>query len=344
MEPFVVISILNWNSWEDTIECLESLQSINYSNFAIVIVDNNSQDGSIEKIKQYSKGEMTVDLKFSEQDSNTAPLDINHITEEDAISNSSAYNIDRGDTYLIEAEENHGFPGGNNLAWEFALDSTMEYLLMLNNDVEVSSDFLSNLVKVGEENKEVGILGSKIKDYHDPDIIQGAGGKLNLWMGGTYNAYGDFVKDTGQFDQIKERDYVWGTSCLVKREVIEEIGYLDDYFFIGIEELDYCTSAKRHGYKILYVPSSEIWHKGGASVSMMEDHPETLEKYLERSGIFQYKYHYRLCKKHLPPVIFIVPFLIGILWSILRGGWLHAVKYILGIDKDRSPETRSDEV
>ena len=55
MEPKVSIIILNWNGWEDTIECLESLFQIDYNNYTVVLVDNNSQDESIEKIRKYSR-------------------------------------------------------------------------------------------------------------------------------------------------------------------------------------------------------------------------------------------------------------------------------------------------
>lgn len=62
--PRVSIIILNWNGWKDTIECLESLYRIDYPNYDVIVVDNGSQDDSIQKIKEYAKGKIKVNSKF----------------------------------------------------------------------------------------------------------------------------------------------------------------------------------------------------------------------------------------------------------------------------------------
>jgi len=62
--PRVTIIILNWNGWEDTVECLESIFQINYHNFVVIVVDNASEDDSIEKLRQYCNGILKVNSKF----------------------------------------------------------------------------------------------------------------------------------------------------------------------------------------------------------------------------------------------------------------------------------------
>ena len=74
--PRVSIIVLNWNSWRDTIECLESLYRINYKNYDVILVDNNSQDGSIEKIKKYCRGEIEVNSKFFKYSKENKPIEV----------------------------------------------------------------------------------------------------------------------------------------------------------------------------------------------------------------------------------------------------------------------------
>jgi len=62
--PSVAIIVLNWNGWQDTIECLESLYQISYPNYEIIVVDNGSKDESIENIKKYCEGKIKVKSKF----------------------------------------------------------------------------------------------------------------------------------------------------------------------------------------------------------------------------------------------------------------------------------------
>jgi GT2 family glycosyltransferase len=74
MSPKVSIIILNWNSWKDTIECLESVFRIDYPNYQVIIVDNGSTDDSVEKIKEWAEGKTLVESKFFEYDPNNKPI------------------------------------------------------------------------------------------------------------------------------------------------------------------------------------------------------------------------------------------------------------------------------
>jgi GT2 family glycosyltransferase len=82
--PKVSIIILNWNGWEDTIECLESLYQITYSNYDVIVVDNGSEDESIEKTKEYAEGKIRVESKFFEYSSENKPIKIIEYTREEA--------------------------------------------------------------------------------------------------------------------------------------------------------------------------------------------------------------------------------------------------------------------
>ena len=82
--PKVSIIILNWNGWKDTVECLESLYQITYPNYDVIVVDNGSEDESIEKIKRYCKGEIKVESKFFDYLPTNKPIKIIEYTREEA--------------------------------------------------------------------------------------------------------------------------------------------------------------------------------------------------------------------------------------------------------------------
>lgn len=319
MEPEVSIILLNWNSAADTIECLESLNDITYENYNIIIVDNDSEPESLDTLRKYSRGEIQTSPKFGEYTRSNKPLDIIEISEEEAQTGFRVEEMSDSDFVLIENSENYGFPGGCNIGMKYAMEAGSEYILLLNNDTVVDSDFLSELVNVAEDNDKVGIVGSKILDYEEPDTLQSVGGDIQWWLGGTPKVYGRGEKDFGQYDEIAERDFVWGTSILIGKEVIETISYMDTYFFFGIEEYDYCTTAKENGFKIYYTPASKIWHKKGASSDNLPDYPEILEYYKKQAGPFQIKFYYRLAQKHQPWGLHFVIFGLRLSYMAYRG-------------------------
>ncbi len=220
--PKVTIVIINWNGWEDTIECLESLYRIDYPNYEIIIVDNHSHDDSVKKIKDYSKGKELI---------------------------------------IIENEENYGFAGGNNIGIQYALKNFKpKYILLLNNDTIVDEDFLEELINAGEKDTQIGILGPKIYYYDKPDVIWSAGCKIS-WKFARGIQIGSDEVDKGQYDDQKEVEYVSGSAFLIKTDVIDVIGLMDRKYFLYFEESDWTLRANQAGYKSLYVPTAKIWHK-----------------------------------------------------------------------------------
>jgi GT2 family glycosyltransferase len=210
------------------------------------------------------------------------------------------------ETHFIHNDENLGYPEGNNVGIRYAMDKGAEYAVLLNSDIIVDPDYLTALVDVAESDERIGIVGSKVLFYHQPNVIQTAGGKINWWLGRIKNYGGP---DTGQYDKIMERDYVYGTCMLIKRQVIERIGGLDPQFFFSIEEYDYCPRARQAGFKTMYAPKSRIWHKKGASAKKLGERPETLALISRKAGLLMWKYHWKLFQKHLPTPFFIIPFL-----------------------------------
>ena len=274
MNRKVAIVILNWNSWRDTIECLESLFLMNYQNYVTIIVDNGSSDRSIENLREFAKGNLKVESKFFAQRRSSHPIQIieythDHADRKDPIDN--AILVEDADAneqlILIRNERNYGFAEGNNIGIQFALDAVKpDYVLLLNSDTVVDPDFLVELVRIGESDDRIGVVGPKINYYHNPSKINSAGGEMHPWSGLAINI-GIGETDNNQFNKIQEVDCVHGSAILAKVSAFQDVGLLDSDFFVLLEETEWCLRAKKAGYKIVFVPTAQVYHKEGFSAS-----------------------------------------------------------------------------
>ena len=227
--PSVAIIILNWNGWSDTIECIESVFQINYPNFNVLLIDNNSSDDSNEKIKDYAEGQLNVISKFFNYNPNNKPIEIS--TYINKKSQSQNYLHHNKNLILIKNEMNYGFAEGNNIGIRFALKNlNPDYILLLNNDTVVDKNFLAEMINMGENNKEIGILGPKIYYYNKPNEIWSVGAKIS-WKTCRGIHIGINEIDNGQYKEKTEVEYVSGSAFLIKTEVIRKIGLLDKEFF-----------------------------------------------------------------------------------------------------------------
>jgi GT2 family glycosyltransferase len=164
---------------------------------------------------------------------------------------------------FIRSGINLGFAGGNNLGIQA---STGKYLLFLNNDTEVDSGFLEPLVNVFETNPQAGIASSKIIYHNSGGVIQYAGSTSVNPFTGRNKRVGYQEKDLGQYDTLCETDLAHGAAMMVPRNVVEEVGLMPEFFFLYYEEIDWCESIKKSGYKVFFVPESKVYHKESMSV------------------------------------------------------------------------------
>src|SRR5713101_6254286 len=124
---------------------------------------------------------------------------------------------------LIVNDTNLRFAGGSNAGMKVALERGAKYLLLLNNDTVVDHEFLNHLTQLAEREKEAGMFGPKIYYYSDPRRIWFAGGRIEWWKG-WISHIGIREHDHGQYDTVKEVDYLTGCCLLVKRDLIERVG------------------------------------------------------------------------------------------------------------------------
>ncbi len=271
--PRVSIIILNWNGWKDTIECLESVYQITYPNYDVIVVDNGSEDDSLDQIREYCQGNNTVKSSFIEFQRDDKPIQILEY-ERDEIEVRSPLKEEilllpsNKKLILIKNTVNEGFTEGNNVAMRFILSKLdSKYIMLLNNDTVVDKFFLNELVYIGETSQNIGFIGPKIYFYDlngRTDILQFAGARQNTWIFNPKHI-GWKEQDTGQYDRNMEVDYIHGSCMLAKVEMIQQIGLLDSDFFSYREENDWGIRGQRKGWKSVYAFKSKIWHKGGGS-------------------------------------------------------------------------------
>jgi len=162
-------------------------------------------------------------------------------------------------TFLFSGS-NLGFTGGNNLGIRYALEHGADNVLLLNNDTVVSPNFLNILVAHGKKDSLVGISGPKIYYYNEPQRIWSTGGYFKK-LKGSMSTLGYNKIDRGEYADVAEADFISGCAIMIRKDVIQKVGFLDEMFFCYAEEVDFCMRAKRHGFKVVFIPDSVIWHK-----------------------------------------------------------------------------------
>lgn len=232
MQPKVYIIVLNYKNWSDTNACILSLLKLNYTNFEIIIVDNNSENGSVNEISNF------------------------------IINN----NIPR--CTLIPHTENKGYAAGNNVGIKCALEKgDLDFLWILNNDTEVEANSLENLVKFCANNPSKKIIGNTLLFHHNPTYIQALGGGYNKWFGTGYNLHEGEVWDKNKVYDFSQLKYPVGASIFVTNEYIAKVGLITEDYFLFYEEIDWIKSGEKYFNNFIGICTEAIvYHKEGASM------------------------------------------------------------------------------
>lgn len=157
---------------------------------------------------------------------------------------------------LIELEKNRGFTGACNAGWAVA---NGEIIILLNNDTEVQSNWLHEIIVAFEQNPQAGIVASKMLLFDQRDTFHTAGDFYRV--DGLPGNRGVWQKDVGQFDQTEPVFSACGGSAAYRHTMLDEIGFLDNDFFFSCEDVDMGWRAQLAGWQVLYVPSAIVYHK-----------------------------------------------------------------------------------
>ncbi|HLV50398.1 MAG TPA: glycosyltransferase family 2 protein [Flavobacterium sp.] len=238
------IILLNHHGFSDTIACIQSLQKLSIDTYKIVVIDNSQSEKEWNKMLDFARSESLDYISFNE-------------------SNCNDYQQQK--VVFIKASENKGFAHGNNLGIKFAMrQEDTWYLWILNNDTVVQSDSLTALVDYHLQHPNT-ILGSKLLYYHNPDKIQAVGGSFNKNLYICTHIGEGLSKDTPK-KQLKQIDYPLGASMFVSRDFIDDVGFLNEKFFLYYEELDWCERGIDENYVPDWCEASVVYHKEGASI------------------------------------------------------------------------------
>lgn len=217
--------------------------------------------------------------------------------------------------HLIENGENIRYSRGNNAGIRYALEQKADYMVLMNDDVVVHADMVAELVRAAESEPDIGIVGPKIYYFQPDDQIWFAGGLIHLHKG-TSEHIGIREKDRGQYDQVRDVDYITGCALMAKREVVEKIGLLDPAYLAYYEDSDWCMRARLAGYRMVYVPKAEMWHKISASTGGQVTKYKIYHKL--RSGLIFFRRYSRWYHVFTIPVFFTLDVL-RILFLVLSG-------------------------
>jgi len=266
MNKKVGIVVLNYKNYEDTIACLRSLAEITYQNTEIIVVDNDSQNDSLEYICQDLMSRQVPYCVVVE-----GSIDTNNCSASKKI-------------ILLQSNCNRGYAAGNNLGIRLALERNADYILILNNDTIVKNGFMEPLIHYAEDHDNVGIVGPKVigpdgkiqlvcaRRRYTPIclfFVEGIGNRLfkNSYWKRKHTYTGEYF-----FDYPREVDVLSGCCMLVKSSTFYKIGLLDENTFLYAEEFIIHEKLLNIGLKCFIVPISVIVHKQGQSTAKISSH------------------------------------------------------------------------
>ncbi len=169
-------------------------------------------------------------------------------------------------TKIISTGKNLGFGGGMNVGCRKALADKCGYILLLNNDTVVKKDFFIKLIPYFKD-KTIGLISPVITYYNRPNVIWCAKGYLNRTF--LYSKYPHMGKVMSHvmLDNPIEADF-GAAALLVDSKVFRKIGFLDEKYFLNVEDIEFCFRAKQAGYRIVYAPYPLVLHKVSANTGI----------------------------------------------------------------------------
>lgn len=287
--PKTYIVLVNFNGHFNTIETIESLAKQSYTEFQIVVVDNNTPDSlkiicdwadgretltfnPPEEIRRFSTPACSKPVRWITYDVTTAEKGGNAATEQ-SLQMQVAADTHAAFKYpliFVQANSDIGFAGGNNVGSRYALKKgDAAFVWLLNNDTTLDFDALQQLVNKAAEyqakGEKIGMIGSKLRWYRWPDRINAIGGMFNKWTTWSYHL-GVREIDRGQYDRDDVQfDYVYGASLFIFKEFLEDVGLMNEVYYAYFEEMDWEVRGLRKGWKHGYCYKSVIYHKQGVT-------------------------------------------------------------------------------
>lgn len=241
-EPKVGIVVLNWNSYEDVAQCLDSIAQLDYGNTDIVVVDNGSTDGSGQDLED---GYPQVEVMISEENQGFS-----------AGNNIGIQRVrDRGADFILLVNNDIRMP---------------------------DNQMLEKLVAIMESNPDIGITTPQINEYPDTDTVWFRRGEINRNLGSYYHnsnrkwyLHGskkshsniqNKLRNTG--NKILKNEYLPFSCALFRERLFSEVGLLPEEYFLYVEDVEYCLRTMNAGYQLATVPDVKVYHEKSSDSSL----------------------------------------------------------------------------
>ena len=221
----VAALVLNYRTSEQTLLAVRSLQTSMMRPSEIVVVDNHSDDGSVDVLRR------------------ALP-----------------------DVHVVDAGANLGFSGGCNIGIRTALEGGARFVLLVNSDAILAPDAIAHLLAALERNPQLGIAAPVVLSREEPDHVSTAGISFSVRTGRMrHRAAGRRLAAIG-CEPVHVVDAVSGCAMLVRREVFDRIGLLDESYFFSFEDIDFCLRARAAGFATACVQDARAYHEGGRTI------------------------------------------------------------------------------
>lgn len=307
----ISIILINYNSWKDTIECINSIIHSKYNNFNVIIVDNCSNNDSVVQLEEYLSGKekiinsisyinkekyLTCECKDGEFfDFKGKELDFNRRI------------------FLIKNNKNEGFSKGNNIGFRFS-DKYLknDYFWVLNNDVIIDENTMTELINTSEKSYNSNFIGATIIEYYNRDRIQcTCGGKYNVIT--TVSKAQNKGKKISKILKLREKsNFISGCSIFGSKKIFKKVNFFSEDYFLYFEELDLMKKAIQNGIGKEWSRNAIIYHKEGNSIgskNIKRKKSELSEYYSDISCLIYNKKFYPKLYKTIAAIRYILKYM-----------------------------------
>lgn len=272
--PPIGIVLVNYMRWQDTIECLESALRSTIP-VRIIVIDNASPNDSLAQILAWANGTLAAHPASAEMASHSTPalpkpIDYRLLNPTDLAHPEIAA---LPPLTIVDSGANLGFAGGNNIGLKLLLaDPAIRHFWLLNNDTVIANNTAQILDDVMAATPRVGMAGTTVRFYHQPQRVQ-------VWCGYAFSALTGQAKSIGggaaadspinAAEVLDSLDFVLGASLAVSRAFLETVGLMEESYFLYYEEIDWSARNRRLGadaFVTAYAEKAIVWHKEGGSI------------------------------------------------------------------------------
>jgi hypothetical protein len=246
----IAVVIVNWRNAPDTLQALASLVAASPQPHRVVVIDNGSADGSVDRFGKWARAEH-IDFELIDEDAGfTRGCDENEPT-----SPASWLTV-------VRLSSNRGFAGGNNVGLALVeTDSSVTHFLLLNNDAIVAPNYFAEMQRALELRPDAGLCIGTIYELPNRDRVWYAGGRMHPLRALALHS----VRRPASPDPVAT-EFVTGCAMVISREALQRVGMLAECYFPGyMEDAEYSWRVRSSGLDLIYAPGAVVYHNIGAT-------------------------------------------------------------------------------